>query len=70
LPFQSSRSRIYQCAALMALGRKDDARVAIKQAIATNRELTATYLMRKERWRDPTKRKQIFDSLVEAGLPR
>ena len=69
LPFQSSRSRIYQCAALMALGRKDDARVAIKQAIATNRELTATYLMRKELWRDPTKRKQIFDSLVEAGLP-
>jgi adenylate cyclase len=70
LPFQSSRSRIYQCAALMALGRKDDARVAINQAIATNRELTATYLMRKELWRDPTKRKQIFDSLVEAGLPR
>jgi DUF1365 family protein len=50
----------------MALGRKDDVRVAIKQSIATNRELTATYLMR----RDPAKRKQIFDSLVEAGLPR
>jgi hypothetical protein len=54
----------------MALGRKDDARVAIKQVGATNRELTATYLMRKELWRDPTKRKQIFDSLVKAGLPR
>jgi adenylate cyclase len=70
LPFQSSRSRTYQCAALMALGRKDDARIAIKQAIATNSELTATYLMRKELWREPNIRKQIFDSLVEAGLPR
>ena len=70
LPFQSSRSRIYQCAALMALGRKDDARIAIKHAMATNSELTATYLMRKELWREPSMRKQIIDSLVEAGLPR
>jgi adenylate cyclase len=69
LPFQSSRSRTYQCAALMALGRQDDARIAIKQAIAVNRELTASYLMRKELWRDSKVRKQIFDSLVEAGLP-
>ena len=70
LPFQSSRSRTYQCAALMALDRKEDARIAIKQAIATNSELTATYLMRKEFWRDPNMRKRILDSLVEAGLPR
>jgi adenylate cyclase len=70
LPFQSSRSRTYQCAALMALGRKDDARIAIKQALAVNRELTANYLMRKELWRDSKVRKQIFDSLIEAGLPR
>lgn len=70
LPFQSSRSRTYQCAALMALGRKDEARIAIKQAMATNNELTATYLMRKEFWREPNLRKQILDSLVEAGLPR
>jgi len=70
LPFQSSRSRIYQCAALMALDRKEEAGVAIKQAIATNIELTATSLMRKELWRDPGKRKQILESLVEAGLPR
>ena len=70
LPFQSSRSRTYQCAALMALDRKEDARIAIKQAIATNSELTATYLMRKEFWRDPKMRKRILDSLIEAGLPR
>jgi class 3 adenylate cyclase/TolB-like protein/Flp pilus assembly protein TadD len=69
LPFQSSRSRTYQCAALMALGRQDDARIAIKQAMATNSELTTTYLMRKELWREPKIRKQISDSLVEAGLP-
>ena len=70
LPFQSSRSRTYQCASLMALDRKEEARIAIKEAIATNAELTATYLMRKEFWRDPNKRKRILDSLVEAGLPR
>ena len=70
LPFQSSRSRVYQCAALMAVGRRGDARKAIRQAMAVNRELTATSLMRKELWRDPAKRKQILDSLVEAGLPR
>jgi tetratricopeptide (TPR) repeat protein len=70
LPFQSSRSRAYQCAALMALGRKEDARIAIRQAIATNSELSATYLMRKELWREPNMRQRIFDSLVEAGLPR
>jgi adenylate cyclase len=70
LPFQSSRSRVYQCAALMALGRKDNAKIAIRQAMAVNRELTATYLMRKELWRDPATRQQIMDSLVEAGLPR
>jgi adenylate cyclase len=69
LPFQSSRSRTYQCAALMALGRKDDARIAIRQAVATNRELTASYLMRKELWRDPNRRRQILDSLIDAGLP-
>jgi TolB-like protein/class 3 adenylate cyclase len=70
LPFQSSRSRTYQCAALMALDRKETARIAIRQAIATNSELTATYLMRKEFWRDPSMRKRILDSLIEAGLPR
>ena len=70
LPFQSSRSRVYQCAALMALGRKDDAKTAIRQAMAVNRELTATYLMRKELWREPATRQQIMDSLIEAGLPR
>jgi predicted DNA-binding protein YlxM (UPF0122 family) len=56
--------------ALMALDRKDEARIAIKQAIATNRELTASYLMQKELWQDSKMRKQIFDSLLEAGLPR
>ena len=70
LPFQSSRSRLYQCAALMALGREDEAKAALRQAIAVNRELTASYLMRKELWREPATRQKIFNSLVTAGLPR
>ena len=58
------------CKCLMALDRKEDARISIKQAMATNSELTATYLMRKELWREPGMRKRILDSLREAGLPR
>jgi adenylate cyclase len=70
LPFRTSRSRLYQCAALMALRRQDAARTIMTQALVTNGELTATGLMRREAWRDPTKRQQIFDMLIEAGLPR
>jgi adenylate cyclase len=70
LPFQSYRSRLYQCAALMALGRAEDAKRALQQALATNKELTATGFMRKECWRDLDKRDQIKASLIEAGLPR
>ena len=70
LPFQSYRSRLYQCAALMALGRADDARRAMQQALATNKELTATWFMLKECWRDLDYRAQIKTSLIAAGLPR
>jgi adenylate cyclase len=70
LPFQSYRSRLYQCAALMALGRDEAARHALQQALATNKELTATWFMRKECWRDLDKRDQIKTALIEAGLPR
>ena len=70
LPFQSYRSRLYQCAALMALGRAEDARRAMQQALATNKELTATWFMLKECWRDLEYRAQIKTSLIAAGLPR
>lgn len=70
MPYQSYRSRLYQCAALMALGQIEDAKKAMQQALATNTEVTATWFMRKECWRDMDKRNQIKASLIEAGLPR
>ena len=70
LPFQSYRSRLYHCAALMAMSKSEDARRAMQLALVTNNELTATWFMRKECWRDLDKRDQIKSSLIEAGLPR
>ena len=45
-------------------------RSAMQQALATNKEITATWFMRKECWRDLEKRNHIKTSLIEAGLPR
>lgn len=70
LPFQPYRSRLYQCAALMALGKTEDAKRAMQQALATNEELTAVWFMKKECWRDLDKRNEIKAALIEAGLPR
>ena len=70
LPNQTYRSRLYKCAALMALGRVSDAKFAMQQVLAINPELTATGFMRSETWRDPAKRNRIRNDLVEAGLPK
>ncbi len=70
LPFQTYRSRVYQCAALAALGRTDEANQAMRQALAINPELSSMSFMRKETWRDLKKRKGIVDALVDAGMPR
>ncbi len=70
LPFQTYRTRAYQCAALMAVGRKAEAAQAMQQALAINTELTSVSFMRKESWRDLNKRNAIKRSLIEAGMPR
>lgn len=70
LPFQTYRSRAYQCAAFMAIGRKAEAAQAMQQALAINTELTSVSFMRKECWRDLNKRDAIKGALMEAGMPR
>ncbi|MGI9481139.1 MAG: adenylate/guanylate cyclase domain-containing protein [Hyphomicrobiales bacterium] len=70
LPFQTYRSRLYQCATLVELGRTAEAKVAMQQALAINSELTAMGFMRKECWRDLSRRNRIKSSLVKMGLPR
>lgn len=69
LPFQTYRSRAYQCATLMALSRQDEAKKVMTQAMAINRELTVARFMRKETWRDPGRKRQIQGWLIDAGLP-
>lgn len=70
MPFQTFRSRLYQCVALMALGRDDDAKVVVAQALATETDLTVARFMRRESWRDRKMYDQIAVWLVKAGLPR
>jgi adenylate cyclase len=69
LPFQSYRSRLYKCAALMALERVEEAKLAMQQALAINPELSAIAFMRKESWRNAALRIDIRNDLVEAGMP-
>ena len=70
LPFQTYRSRIYQCAALVELGREDEARKLMQQVMAINSGLTATSFMRKERHQDDARRNRLRRTLIALGLPK
>jgi hypothetical protein len=63
-------SRLYKCAALMALERVEEAKLAMQQALAINPELSAIAFMRKESWRNAALRIDIRNDLVEAGMPK
>ncbi|MAZ03021.1 MAG: adenylate cyclase [Sneathiella sp.] len=70
LPAQTSRSRLYLCCALVALGRQAEAEVVMHKALAVNKELTATKFIGKETWRDKAVRHQLRRNLIDAGLPK
>ncbi|TNE35624.1 MAG: adenylate/guanylate cyclase domain-containing protein, partial [Alphaproteobacteria bacterium] len=70
LPAQTSRSRLYQCAAEIALGLQEAAEVTMKKAVAVNPELTAAEFIKKETWRDPAVRERLRCDLIRAGLPQ
>lgn len=69
LPFQTYRTRLYQCASLMMAGRREEAAAAMQLALAINHELNAESFMGKESWRLPEQREAIRKALIEAGLP-
>jgi adenylate cyclase len=70
LPSQTSRSRLYHCAALIALGRPADAKVVMQKALAVNKDLTAAEFFSKETWRDMAFRRKLRHDLIAAGLPK
>lgn len=69
LVFQTFRSRLYRAAALMALGRPEDASKLVKEAIASKPNFTVSRFLFQERYRDPLLCQQLRRRLEDAGLP-
>lgn len=69
LVFQTFRSRLYRAAALMALGRPEDASKLVKEAIASKPNFTVSRFLFQERYRDPQLCQQLRRRLEDAGLP-
>jgi adenylate cyclase len=69
LVFQTFRSRLYRAAALMALGRPEEAGRLVKEALASKPNLTVSRFLFQERYREPLLRQQLRRRLEDAGLP-
>jgi adenylate cyclase len=69
LVFQTVRSRLYRAAALIALGRKEDAGKLVREAMAGNAAPSIGSFLREERYRDPQRRQILSQRLIEAGMP-
>ncbi|HEV2565637.1 MAG TPA: adenylate/guanylate cyclase domain-containing protein [Microvirga sp.] len=69
LVFQTFRSRLYRAAALMALGRPQEARQLVREAMAGKPNFTVSRFLFQERYRDPALRRQLWQWLEDAGLP-
>jgi TolB-like protein len=69
LPFQTRRSRLYQIAAHMSLGEKDQAQRLARAALAVQPDLTTKYVRDQEWYRDTTVLGKLVERLMEAGIP-
>ena len=69
LVFQTFRSRLYRAAALMALGRPEEAGKLAKEAMASKPNFTVSRFLFQERFRDPLLRQRLRRQLEDAGLP-
>ncbi|ANY84496.1 hypothetical protein BB934_40605 (plasmid) [Microvirga ossetica] len=69
LVFQTFRSRLYRAAAMMALGRPEDASKLVKETIASKPNFTVSRFLFQERYRDPLLCQQLRRRLEDAGLP-
>ena len=70
LMFQTSRSRLYRAAALIALNRAEDAQRVVKEAVGGNPGLKTSNFIKRELYRDPEKALELGNRLIKAGLPR
>lgn len=70
LTFQTTRSRLYRAAALVALDRAEEAGRMVREALAGKPDLRASDFSGREYYRDKGKVVELGDRLVEAGLPR
>lgn len=69
LPFQSKRSRYYSAAALKALGRDDEARQLMREALAADPALSSEYVLGQEIYRDGKFLASFLNCLRELGMP-
>lgn len=69
LAHQTRRSRIYQAAALVALGRTDEARDQISAARVVDASLSGDYIVSQELFQDKTFLAQLVARAHTAGLP-
>ena len=69
LTFQTTRSRLYRAAALVALDRSDEAGRMVREAVGSEAALTASNFTSRECYRDPEKARELGRLLREAGLP-
>lgn len=69
LTFQTTRSRLYRAAALLALDRSDEAGRMVREAVGSEAALTASNFTSRECYRDPEKARELGRLLREAGLP-
>ncbi|AXI42409.1 adenylate/guanylate cyclase domain-containing protein [Sulfitobacter sp. SK011] len=69
LAHQTRRSRIYQAAALVALGRTSEARDQISAAMVEDPDLSGDYIILQELFQDKSLLAQIVERAHKAGLP-
>lgn len=69
LTFQTYRSRLYRAASLVALGRLEEARRLVREALAGNPGMKVPGILFKEHYSDPEKRRAFGSRLEQAGLP-
>lgn len=69
LPFQTNRSRLYRAAALAVLGRTDEARRMVREALGGKPEITISDFVGREFYRDPKMVQELGRLLRSVGLP-
>ncbi|QJF51634.1 adenylate/guanylate cyclase domain-containing protein [Roseobacter ponti] len=69
LEHQTRRSRIYQAASLVALGREEEAKAQISAAMAEDSTLSGDYIVSQELFQDKAMLAQLVTRAHAAGLP-